>query len=58
MPQIAACPLGLNRCQVMFLQDSATGAGLELLEEIVALVVYQDEGGEVLYLNLPDGFHA
>ena len=31
---------------------------LNLLEEVVSLVVYEDEGGEVLYLNLPDGFHA
>ena len=36
----------------------AAGAGLELLEEVVALVVYEDEGGEVFYGNLPDGFHA
>ena len=37
----------------------ATGAPrLELLEEIVALVVNKDEGGEVLHGYLPDGFHA
>ena len=33
-------------------------AGLQLLEEVVALVVHKDEGGEVFHLNLPDGFHA
>ena len=36
----------------------AAGAGLELLEEVVALIVYEDECGEVFYGNLPDGFHA
>ena len=39
----------------------AAGAGpafADLREEIVALVVHQNEGGEVLHLNLPDGFHA
>ena len=29
-----------------------------LLEEVVALVVDEDEGREVLYLNLVDGLHA
>ena len=32
--------------------------GLQLLEEVVALVVDQDESGEVLNGDLPDGFHA
>ena len=41
-----------------FLQDCATGARLQLLEEVVTLVVHQDEGREVLNLYLPDGFHA
>ena len=36
----------------------AAGAGLELLEEVVALVIHEDEGGEVFYSNLPDGFHT
>ena len=31
---------------------------LNLLEEVVALVIYEDEGGEVFYFNLPYGFHA
>src|SRR5512141_736344 len=30
----------------------------ERLEEIVALVVHQDVGREVLHLDEPDGFHA
>ena len=30
----------------------------QLLEEVVALVVYEDEGGEVFDLDFPDGFHA
>lgn len=32
--------------------------GLELLKEVVALVVYEDEGGEVHHFDFPDGFHA
>ena len=32
--------------------------GLQLLEEVIALVIDEDEGGEVLDLNLPDGFHT
>ena len=32
--------------------------GLELLEEVVALVIDEDEGWEVLDVYLPDGFHA
>ena len=34
------------------------GAGLQLLEEVVALVVNEDEGGKVLNGNLPDRLHA
>ena len=30
----------------------------KLGEEIVALIVYEDEGGEVFYPNFPHGFHA
>ena len=33
-------------------------ARLNLLEEVVALVVYEDKGGEVFYFNLPDSFHS
>ena len=40
------------------LKDGASGVGLELLEEVIALVVDEDEGGEVFYLNLPDGLHT
>lgn len=36
----------------------AAGAGLELLEEVIALVIHEDEGGEVLYSDLPDSLHA
>lgn len=47
--------------------EAATGAacallaalpGLEFLEEVVTLVVHEDEGGEVLDGDLPDGLHA
>lgn len=31
---------------------------LDLLEEVIALVIYQDKRGEVLYLDLPDRFHT
>ena len=40
------------------LQDGASCAGLQLLEEVVALVIDEDECGEVLDGDLPDGFHA
>ena len=39
----------------------ATGAGpsfADFREEIVALVIYQNEGGEIFHFNFPDGFHA
>ncbi len=36
----------------------AAAAGRELLEEVVALVVHKDEGGEVFYADFPNGFHA
>ena len=36
----------------------AAVTGLELLEEVIALVIDEDECGEVFYRNLPDGFHA
>ena len=41
----------------MTLLDSRA-PGLQGLEEVVALVVDEDECGEVLDLNLPDGLHA
>ena len=36
----------------------AAVARLELLEEVVALVVHQNEGGEILNGNFPDSLHA
>src|SRR5262245_49692339 len=36
----------------------ATAVGLQLLEEIVALVIHQDERREIDHLNFPDRFHA
>ena len=33
-------------------------ARLDLLEEVVALVINEDEGREVFYFNLPYGLHA
>ena len=45
--------------RALFLQLLASRApGLELLEEVVALVIYQDESGEVFYVNLPDSLHT
>ena len=32
--------------------------GLQGLEEVITLVVHEDEGGEVLYLNLPYSLHT
>ena len=31
---------------------------LKLLEEVVALVIYEDECREILHPYLPDGFHS
>ena len=36
----------------------AWSPGLQLLEEVVALVIDEDECGEVLNGNLPDSLHA
>ena len=36
----------------------ADRAGIELFEKIIALVVHEDEGGEILDGDFPDGFHA
>ena len=33
-------------------------AGIELLEEVVAFVIDEDEGWEIFYADFPDGFHA
>ena len=33
-------------------------ARLQLFEEVVAFVVYEDEGGEILYFDFPDGLHT
>jgi hypothetical protein len=37
---------------------SADRAIVQHLEEVVALIVDQDEGGEVFHLDFPDCFHA
>mgnify|MGYP004444934737 CR=1 FL=1 len=61
---VAACfakqslKVRLEPAHLLVLEDSAAGARLQLLEEIVALVVYEDECREVLNINLPDGLHA
>lgn len=36
----------------------AGAAGLNLLEEVVALVVDQDKGRKIYHFNLPYGLHA
>ena len=40
------------------LKNLTSLAGLQLLEEVVTLIVYKDEGREVLNFDLPDGLHA
>ena len=40
------------------LQLVASAARFDLLEEVVALVVNEDECGEVLNLDFPNSFHA
>ena len=57
-PQIRGTPLYVNISVILFLALLAWSPGLQLLEEVVALVVYEDECREVLYGNLPDSLHA
>ena len=51
-------PFMLKISEILFLALLAWSPRLELLEEVVALVVYEDECREVLYGNLPDSLHA
>ena len=46
-----------NRNKIVF-QLLASATRFQLLEEIVALVVDQNEGWEILNLNLPNGLHT
>ena len=57
-PLIRGTPLYVNISVILFLALLAWSPGLQLLEEVVALVVYEDECREVLYGNLPDSLHA
>lgn len=36
----------------------ASATRLQLLEEVVAFVIHENEGWEVLNLNFPNGFHS
>lgn len=47
--------IGINVKNVLLL---ASATRFDLFEEIVALVVYQDECGEVFHFDLPDSLHA
>ena len=42
----------------IFLLCTGGTPGLQLLEEVVALVIHQNECGEVFHINLPHGLHA
>ena len=57
-PLIRDTPFMLKISVILFLALLARSPRLELLEEVVALVVYEDECREVLYDNLPDSLHA
>ena len=57
-PLIRGTPLYVNISVILFLALLAWSPGLQLLEEVVALVVYEDECREVLYGNLPDSLHT
>lgn len=46
-----------NRNKIVF-QLLASAARLQLFEEVVAFVIDENEGWEVLNLNLPNGFHS
>ncbi len=58
VPQMRGTPLYVNISVVLFLALLAWSPGLQLLEEVVALVVYEDECREVLNGDFPDGLHA
>ena len=45
-------------CFVLSALALAGRARLDLLEEVVAFVVHEDEGREVLHFDFPYGFHA
>ena len=42
----------------VFLLCTGGTPGLQLLKEVVALVIHQNECGEVFHINLPHGLHA
>lgn len=58
LPEVDANrPGGCPSCYLISLrQGSATR--LDLLEEVITLVVDEDKGREVLYLDFPDSLHA
>ena len=58
VPQMRGTPLYVNISVVLFLALLAWSPGLQLLEEVVALVIDEDERREVLHADLPDGFHS
>ena len=43
---------------LLLLASLARSPGFELLEEVVALIIDKDEGGEVFYCDFPDSLHA
>jgi hypothetical protein len=47
----------LSRCTGLVEVDRGSGAS-NLIKEVIALVVHNDECGEVLHFNLPHRFHA
>ena len=42
----------------LYFVSAERAAGFELLEEVVAFVVHEDECREVFHFDFPDGFHA
>ena len=56
----SAIPISIYfQSSIFNLQLLPTGfPGLQGLEEVITLVVHEDEGGEVLYLNLPHSLHT
>ena len=44
--------------EIHLFQNAATLAGLKLFEKVISLIVHQNEGREVLNLDLPDGLHT
>jgi hypothetical protein len=44
--------------EIMMTVFLADWAGVQIAEKVVPLVVDENEGGELLHINFPHGFHS